>query len=84
VGLGTIVRGPTIVQPVSCDGWEACEECSELIEAGDWPALARHTLRSFNLDLTHAEPGFRVRLLAQIHVSQAASKRARSGPREAA
>src|SRR5438093_195922 len=49
-GLGVIIYGPTVLRPVSVGYWGACAECGDLIEAGDWPALARHSLRSLNLD----------------------------------
>lgn len=84
VGLGSIIYGPEIYRPVSLGGWAACTDCSELIEDGNWPALARHTLRSLNLDLSHAGAGMRVRLLAQFHAAHECFRKARTGPRVAA
>src|ERR1051326_5974166 len=66
IGLGWIIYGATVKRPISVGYWGACAESSDLIEAGGWPALARHSLRSLNLDLRDAGPGFRVRLLAQV------------------
>jgi hypothetical protein len=82
IGLGTIVYGDTITRPVSLGGWCACQECSNLVEAGDWPALARRTLRSLSLDLSQAGPGTRVRLLVAFHHAHEQFRRARNGPRE--
>ena len=82
VGLGMIVYGPTVTRPISFGYWASCSECSDLIEAGDWPALAKRSLRSLNLDFSTAGPGFRVRLLAQVRMAQESFQRARCGPRE--
>lgn len=83
VGLGTITYGETVLRPVSLGGWRACRDCSELIEAGDWPALARRTLRSLDVDLSRAGPGTRVKLLGSFHGAHEQFRCARSGPREA-
>lgn len=83
VTFGTVRYGTTVVTPVSLGAWRACNDCSELIEAGDWPALARRTLQVLNLDLSRAGPGLRVRLLAQAHAAHQSFQRARTGPREA-
>jgi hypothetical protein len=82
VGLGTIVVDDRVLRPISLGAWRACEECSALIEAGDWPALARHALRSLGLDLSQTGPGVRVGLLAEIRCAHEAFRRARSGRRE--
>ena len=84
VGLGSIVYGPTVLHPVSLGAWAACPACGELIEAGDWPALARRAVRSLGLDLSRAGPGLRVRLLAQISAAHRQFQQARMGPRGAA
>lgn len=81
-GLGTVVYGTTVMTAISLGAWQVCPDCSELIEAGDWPALARRTLASLALDLSRCGPGVRVRLLAQIHSAQEQFRKARSGPRE--
>jgi hypothetical protein len=83
--LGTIVRGTMIhsamvLKPIALGDWRACADCAELIEAGNWPALARHTLRTLNLDLSKAGPWTRVELLAMIHASHRAFQTAKSGP----
>ena len=83
VGLGTILYGPTVLRPVSLGGWRACGVCSDLVEAGDWPALARRTLRSLDVDLRQAGPGTRVKLLAAFHSVHEQFRKARCGPREA-
>jgi hypothetical protein len=84
VGLGAIAYGEFIVHCGSRGEWRACTDCSELIEAGDWPSLARRSLKSLRLDLSRAGPGVRVRLLAALHASHERFQSARSGPREAA
>ena len=83
VGLGTVVCGEAVYRPISLGGWQACEGCSELIEAGDWPALARRTLRSLDVDLSKAGPGTRVKLLGAFHQAHLQFRKACSGPREA-
>lgn len=80
ISLGTVVSGPIAVTPVAVDDWMACDICSGLIEAGDWPALARRTLAA--ADLARAAPGTRVRLLAQIRFTHEQFRKARNGPRE--
>jgi hypothetical protein len=82
IGLGTILYGPYVLRPVSVGGWRACGGCSVLIEAGDWPALARRTLRSLDVDLRQAGPGTRVKLLAAFHSAHEQFRKARNGPRE--
>jgi len=84
VRLGTVVCGDSVFLPVSLGGWCACQGCSDLVEAGDWPGLARRTLRSLDVDLSCAGPGTRVRMLAAFHMAHEAFRKARSGPREAA
>src|SRR4030081_184431 len=77
--LGTITHGQTVLHAVSLGNWSACETCSVLIEADDWPALARRTLAA--VGLKRVAPGTRVRLLAQIRLTHRQFRRARSGPR---
>jgi hypothetical protein len=55
----------------------ACVGCAELIEAGDWPALARRALRTAGADLHAAPPGTRARLLALSQSSHACFRQAR-------
>src|SRR5207253_890514 len=57
VALPAFTYRETAYRPISLGGWRACDACSELIEASDWPALARHTLRSVAPDLSRARPG---------------------------
>jgi hypothetical protein len=83
VGLGAVIYGDTLLRPISIGGWRACQGCSDMIDAGDWPGLARRTLRSLNIDLSKAGPGTRVKLLARFHLAHEAFKKARSGTREA-
>jgi hypothetical protein len=83
VPLGVVVVGELVFRPISLGGWRACQDCSDQVEAGDWPALARRTLRSLDVDLSRAGPGTRVRLLAAFHASHESFRKARSGPREA-
>jgi hypothetical protein len=83
VGLGLVVYRELILRPVSLGGWCACQECSNLVEAGDWPGLARRTLRSLDVDLRQAGPGTRVRLLAAFHGAHESFRKSRSGPRVA-
>src|SRR5712691_10119589 len=50
IELGTLVgfadESPVFSeQRVSAGDWAACEECGDLIEARDWPGLARRSLR---------------------------------------
>jgi hypothetical protein len=83
VSLGTITHGSHVTQPISLGTWRACCTCSDLIEAGDWPALARRTLRSLDVDLRQAGPGTRVKLLASFRLVHVQFKTARNGPRVA-
>ena len=83
IGLGTICYGEDTYRSISIGHWAACWECSELVEAGDWPALARHTVRSLNIDLSQAGPGTRVKLLAWTHHAHEQFRKARNGPRAA-
>jgi len=84
VDLGTILCGRLIARPVSRGYWRACSDCSVLIENGDWPGLARRSLRSLNLDLHQSGPGMRVRLLAAFHAAHERFRAARTGSRKAA
>jgi hypothetical protein len=83
VGLGMIIYGTFIGHPISLGGWRSCDGCSDLIEHGDWPALARRTLRSLDVDLSKAGPGTRVKLLGAFHQAHVQFQRARNGAREA-
>jgi hypothetical protein len=83
IGLSTIAYGEIVLRPVSLGGWSACQGCSDLIEAGDWPALARRTLRSLDLDLSKAGPGTRVKLLGAFHQAHLQFRKACNGPRQA-
>lgn len=83
VGLGIVLYGDTVLRPISLGGWRACQGCSDLVEAGDWPGLARRTLRSLDVDLSRAGPGTRVKLLAAFHGAHEQFRKARDGPREA-
>src|SRR5437870_13283598 len=77
VGLGAVCSSERTFRCVSFGHWAACSECSDLVEAGDWPALARHTVRSLDLDLRRAGPGVRVRLLAWTHHAHEQFRKAR-------
>jgi hypothetical protein len=83
IGLGAVAYGDVVLRPISLGGWRACAGCAELIEAGDWPALARRTLRSLDLDLSQAGPGTRVKMLGMFHQAHLQFRKARNGPREA-
>lgn len=83
VGLGALIVGQHVYRPVSVGHWAACQDCADLIDGGDWPALARRSLRSSGLDLSRARPGTRVRMLAVLHSAQECFRQARTGPREA-
>jgi hypothetical protein len=83
VGLGVLLHGDVVLRPISIGGWRACHGCSELIEQGDYPGLARRTLRSLDLDLSKSGPGVRVRMLATFHHAHEQFRCARTGEREA-
>lgn len=84
--LGTLSSGGDQRMRVGALGaWRACEECSDLVEAGDWPALARRSYRTAGLEevvRASGTPGLRVRVLAMLHHAHDGFKAARCGPRE--
>lgn len=68
----------------SDDAWAACERCSELLEAGDLVAMARHVLRVqlANEGVTNWMPrGMWERGLANMTLHLEAFQKARLGPR---
>jgi hypothetical protein len=75
--------GADLLLAVSFGGWLACEGCARLIEAGDWPALARRSLRESRIAdaVRSGPPGLRVRLLATLTQSQRQFREARAGER---
>jgi hypothetical protein len=81
--LATVVGGGNTLVGASLGAWWACQPCSDLVEAGDWPALARRSLRESGIGaaIRYGQPGLRVRLLAMIGQTQRRFRDARTGER---